>query len=1423
MQQAPSKATALSAEAVFARPTVAAPSYPSYPNLQVEDRAPMNHPMSAEYQREAAERAQKAAAEAARLRAMQPAPTMGYPGQFPPGTMARGLAPGVGFPPQGAARGVAPNPSFGEESVAKASVAEEDEAKKNEDEDAYHRKVSFSELFKYTTSGEMVLIAIAFVAAMGNGAALPVFTLFFKDLIDGGFSGGSELNVEQVEETAFKFLYLSCGLLLCGTIATGLLLYVASNSGQRLRAAYLHAILRQDIGWFDTTRTGEITTSMERDCANVQAAIGEKIAIFVQNMTTFFGGLVIGFTQGWEMALVLMASLPILAGAGAWMAINLASLTTIGEKAYRGGGGVAEQAISGVRTVQSLSGEEREEQRYSLRLGQALETGLKKARINGMGFGVVMGSFIGTYALGLWFGSWLIINNKTNTMTGKTFTGGDVIMCFFAVVMGSFSIGQVMPAFQAFTKGQSSAARIYDVIERKPPIDVSDTSGDKPSAVNGSIELRNVAFSYPSRPDAPIFQNLSLSIVAGSTAALVGASGSGKSTIIQLMLRFYDPVAGGVFLDGRDLRQLNLVWLRKSLGLVSQEPVLFARTIIDNIRFGKEDATLEDVRAACRKSNAAQFIESLPKQYDTMCGERGAQLSGGQKQRIAIARAIISNPKVLMLDEATSALDSESEKLVQQALDSLMDGRTVLVVAHRLSTIRNADNIVVFQAGVVVEQGRHDDLVKLPDGYYKELVAKQMMGGAEGAGEAGVFERQKSDQMEEKANVKAMSLDHPLSKEEKEAASKGKFVSRSFALNKPELPWAFVGVIGAIMNGAVFPVLATLLVEMLSAYFLCIRDDNDDVFSVYRYQSECDSDCWWDGGVNYFPGSSAPAGTLCSSADFGDSVCRAMDGGGFLRTYRNNDVCWDVMKVTVRNYSIGFAGLAAGAFIANFMQLFSFGLMGEHLTMRLRQLSFAAILRQNIGFFDLPENSTGALSVKLAKDASYVEGAVGTTLGLLIQNLSIMTISLVIAFVRGWMLTLICFATFPLMVLANYFQMQFIAGAGGDSNKNYQNAGGVASESIAGMRTVAAFSGEDKIETLFHDALHIDGKGVKKTALGAGVGQGFSLFAMFFLYFCGFAGGAFMMRNHGYTFEDVMTVFFSITFMGMGAGQAAALAPDIGKAKPAMINIFTLIDKVPTIDTADPGGQQPAQVRGEIELRNVSFHYPSRPDCKIFDNLSLTIAVGKTVALVGSSGSGKSTVISLVERFYDPTAGQVLLDGIDLRKLNVKWLRSSLGLVSQEPVLFATSIMENIKYGKASATPQEVQDAAHKANAMQFISKLPQGFETMCGERGTQLSGGQKQRIAIARAIVSNPKILLLDEATSALDSQSEKIVQSALDNLMAGRTVIVVAHRLSTIRGADRIVCFKKGVVVESGSHDDLIGRGSFYTNLVSAQMNSV
>jgi len=306
---------------------------------------------------------------------------------------------------------------------------------------------------------------------------------------------------------------------------------------------------------------------------------------------------------------------------------------------------------------------------------------------------------------------------------------------FFSVLIGSFSVAEIAPNLQAFTLALSACAKIYETIDRVPKIDIYSEDGERPKEVAGNVEFRNISFIYPSRPEVQVLNNVSLMVPHGKTTALVGASGSGKSTIVALTERWYDPLEGQVLLDGRDLRDLNLRWLRNQISLVSQEPTLFNATIFENVCHGligsqwenaSEEEKRELVRRACITANADNFIQSLPDKYDTVVGERAVLLSGGQKQRIAIARAVVSDPKILLLDEATSALDSQAEGIVQDALDKASKNRTTIVIAHRLSTIRNADNIVVMAKGKVIEQGTHAQLLGM-DGAYKKFVEAQAL------------------------------------------------------------------------------------------------------------------------------------------------------------------------------------------------------------------------------------------------------------------------------------------------------------------------------------------------------------------------------------------------------------------------------------------------------------------------------------------------------------------------------------------------------------------------------------------------------------------------------------------------------------------------------------------------------------------------
>ena len=399
-------------------------------------------------------------------------------------------------------------------------------------------------------------------------------------------------------------------------------------------------------------------------------------------------------------------------------------------------------------------------------------------------------------------------------------------------------------------------------------------------------------------------------------------------------------------------------------------------------------------------------------------------------------------------------------------------------------------------------------------------------------------------------------------------------------------------------------------------------------------------------------------------------------------------------------------------------------------------------------------------------------------------------------------------------------QQLFLKGLGGDYGHAYSRATSLAREAIANIRTVAAFSAEDRISIQFASELNKPNKQAFMRGHISGFGYGVTQLFAFCSYALGLWYASILIKQKESNFGDIMKSFMVLIVTALAIAETLALTPDIVKGSQALGSVFSILQRRTAISPNDPNSKMVSDIKGEIEFKNVCFNYPMRPDITIFQNLNLKISAGKSLAVVGQSGSGKSTVIALVMRFYDPTSGSVLIDECDIRSLNLRSLRLRIGLVQQEPALFSTTVYENIKYGKEEASEIEVMKAARAANAHEFISRMPEGYRTQVGERGVQLSGGQKQRVAIARAILKDPSILLLDEATSALDTVSERLVQEALDKLMEGRTTILVAHRLSTVRDADSIAVLQNGRVAEVGSHERLISKpGSIYKQLVSLQ----
>ncbi|CAI5469718.1 unnamed protein product [Closterium sp. Yama58-4] len=1157
-----------------------------------------------------------------------------------------------------------------------------------------------------------------------------------------------------------------------------------------------------------------------------------------------------------------------------------------------------------------------------------------------MGLGAIYGLMFASFALMFWFSGLLIAQGIGN--------GGSILTTMFAIALGSLGLGQALPNVTAFSKGCVAAYKIFVTIARRPVIggEGEEGSGGKElEAVEGRVEFEKVCFAYPARPEVPIFKDFCLSIPAGTTVALVGPSGSGKSTVVALIQRFYDPTAGAVSLDGTDLRQLSLTWLRSQLGLVSQEPSLFAT------RVGHE----EDEEAA-RIANAHSFVmvwynptpltpSCIPmcvqvgergvllsggqKQriaiaravtqsvipcpcphanLHTQVGERGVQLSGGQKQRIAIARAVVRNPRVLLLDEATSALDSESERVVQAALDGgLMRGRSTVVIAHRLSTIRNADKIAVVAGGRVVEEGTHEELmahggdfgamVQAPrkpaggrvveQGTHEELMAHGEVGEGKGEGEggkeadegrsvgsakegarkeggvyanlvrlqmvAGEGAHADSDALANQGSA-LQSQDHFADVDQSGAeADVGRKILKALStLSESSLPRGH-SELGADVDLAdvdlgdtdedeeeeegeggggkrVWGELRKVLPAPLRALLPGGKRRGEDKgkngqVGKERGEEEEGGKGEGEGGEGEGEGGkkaswwrlarmSAPewpftalgaAGAVMAGAFNPVYALLLIDVSGtvVIAALYNPDT--DEMKRQVNKWAIVFTALGALALPVHSVQNYGFGVSGEALVKRVREKMLAG---NEVAWFDRDANASGAIASRLATDATLVKAAVADRIALATQNLSVIVIAFVIGFVVEWRVALVVIATFPLLIFAALMelrggvtggsgrqihfppadicgthgalererwdsitlatqnlsviaitfvigfvvewqaalvvivnfpllhssltpptQQQFLAGS-------HAGATTIAAEAVANIRTVAAFNAQDKILALFTARLAGPLRRSFLRGQVGGAGFGLSQFFMYGSYALALWYGSTLIPNTA-SYGDVLKSFMVLIMTSMAIAESITLAPDIAKGSVAVRSVFKTTDRTPRILSDDPTAEVVSTVRGEIEFRSVFFAYPTRPETPVLQDFSLRAAPGKMLALVGPSGSGKSSVVALVERFYDPTAGSVRVDGEDIRAVHLKTLRSFIGLVSQEPALFATttcrtilcshapcppsaplSIRGNILYGQPGASEAEVVEAARAANVHGFISSLSDGYDTQVRREG---------------------------------------------------------------------------------------------------------
>ena len=900
--------------------------------------------------------------------------------------------------------------------------------------------------------------------------------------------------------------------------------------------------------------------------------------------------------------------------------------------------------------------------------------------------------------------------------------------------------------------GMASATAVFDLLDSEPLVKDVKEEPLNPETLDPSLEYKNVSFKYPTR-DVSALSEVSFKIKPGETVAVVGASGAGKSTLVWLALRFFDPSHGQVLIGGYNLANLPLSEVRKHISVVSQDTYLFHGTVAENLRIGKPGGTQEELENAAHIANAHSFISALPDGYATVIGERGIKLSGGQRQRIAIARALLKNAPILILDEALSSVDTQNEAIIQEALNDLMESRTTMVIAHRLSSVVHANHILVLKEGRLVESGNHDNLLER-NGFYTRLMESQ----------SAIEDTDLDEDILSNANQSDLVVVGP----ENQASKKPELTGSQRSVSSAPT--------GSVKHISWFGILSRLL----------------DLINPWR----------WKLTLAFF------LGVLRVFVIIGIGVASAL----IVREVNlGSDLTWLMLII--------------GA-LAVLTPLFHWGESWVSHDLAFRLLAQMRIDLYNkfdkLGPAYLVRRRSGDIISLVTTDVETIELFFAHTIAPAFVALTIPAAILVIQAIFQWQLSLILL---PFLVFVGYtpfLARNFLDKLGYESRQQLGEINAHMVDSVQGIREIVAFGQENiRLNQVTQNQLtygkyrlrffrYLSAQHVLIDLL-TGIG-GLAVLA---------AGAYFV--SQGILSANLLPLLSIIALSSfIPVSEVAETAKQLTETLGSARRVFGVHDEKVLV-TDGPGVRLKNKVvTGAIEFEDVNFCYaPGLPEA--VRDLAFSIQPGQILALVGHSGAGKTTTAHLLMRFWDPTSGTITLDGHELKTFTLETLWKSIALVSQDPYLFNATIRENLKIAKPEATDVEMTDAAKQAGVHEFSSLLPQGYDTLVGERGLQLSGGQRQLISIARAFLKNAPVLVLDEATSHLDAINEGLVHRALHRLMKGRSTLVIAHRLSTVKSADKIIVLHKGTAAEQGTHRELLlNREGIYSQLIKAQVTS-
>jgi len=1116
--------------------------------------------------------------------------------------------------------------------------------------------------------------------------------------------------------------------------------YLAELLGQRvaydLRNIVYDRLQRLSYAFHDRSQTGQLMSRATVDVEGVRMFVGFALlrGVYFLVLLVAIAGLL--FSLNWQLALLSLSVLPFISFRAVAISRRLRVMWMKIQQGVGELGNIVQENLVGARVVRAVARVDYESRKFRRQAeaiyGQEIAANnLLAANSPVMSFALLL-----SMAAILWYGGRQVV--------AGVLTHGELAQFLLYLVMLSLPVRILGWLTILFSRAMASGQRIFEILDQVSPVREKPETKN-PETVQGFVRFEDVSFNYNSQ--GATLKDVSFEVRPGQVVALVGASGSGKSTIANLIPRFYDITSGCITIDGIDVRDLSLAFLRRHVGIVQQDTFLFSATFRENISYGQPEATLEEVIEAAKAAQLHDFIMSLPDGYDTVVGERGITLSGGQKQRLAIARAILLNPRIMIMDDSTSSVDTETEYFIQQALSRLLAGRTAFIIAQRLRSVQMADIILVLNDGRVVERGTHEELCAR-NGFYQRLYGLQFQ-----------YQEGWSEPAPDVAAVAPVSVEFADD------------IGHSAEKSQLERPGS----------------------EMVSS---------DDIVFGKAYDSRIVSRM-----AGYFsPYKVAVPVTIAATLLFTFTIVASPYLVGIAI-----DKYIVVGNLAGLNLIILlFLGNALLNLASYYTQIRAEAAVGQGILLNLRSQVFDHLQRLSASFFD--HNKVGRIMSRVQNDVEQVGEFLDSGAFWVIGEVVSLVAIAIVMLAMDFNLALVTLSVIPLLFIFMLFWQRRARWSFVRVMRAISAVNTALQENISGVRVIQSLSREEENSRRFEkvNRVHFE-TNLQAARLSATMMPVVEFLAALATTLIIIFGG---MQVLGSTLLVGSLVAFTL-YIQRFFEPIRTMTMEYAQLQRAMASgarIFELIDVKPEIVDGSESIEAP-RLKGEVSFEKVSFGY--EPGLEVLHDINLHILPGETVALVGPTGAGKSTIASLIARFYDVTKGRILIDGHDLRDMKQTSYRRQLGLVAQDPFLFSGTVRENIGYGNPEASDEQMIAAARTIGAHDFIMKMEKGYDTWLQERGQNLSMGQRQIISLARALLADPVLLLLDEATANVDSYSEYVIQQALEHLLKGRTAVVIAHRLSTVRNADRIVVLDRGRIVEEGRHETLLAHGGLYSRL--------